>query len=148
MTRASISRRTTTATNASAALEIIGGPRGCWLRELSLTLVAATASVYGLGKPAAIGVAPTSPAFFLMEASSSRVGSDGSVQSTTAIAWTTTAPTVPTAFFRQESLAAAIGSRLSWLFGSLFIPTGSTLVLWNGAANSLADVNVVIDEPS
>lgn len=142
MFRASIARRTSDGTIAAAALEIIAPTsHSLLLREVSLTLVAVTASVFGLGRPAAKGITPTTPVQFMMEA-----GSDKACRATTAIAWGT-GPTVPAQFFRRASLPAAIGALATWTFGNgLIIPANFTLVLWNITANSLVDVNVIAEE--
>ena len=58
----SLSQRTTVTTNAAAAWEMrstsANKPK---LMELAINLAAATASVYGVGRPAAIGITPTNP---------------------------------------------------------------------------------------
>lgn len=143
MPRGSISRRTSDGTTGAAALEIIGSPvRGTLVKEVSVYLAAATASNYGLGRPAAKGITPTTPVSFL---------ADGGIDSTafkgsTAIAWGT-GPTLPAQFFRRVGFPAVITSFVSWVFEKgLFIPAGGTLVLWNLAANGVVDVTVVVDE--
>lgn len=142
MIRSSKNIRTTGAGSGAAALEIIAGPkRGFWLRQLDLTLVTAAASVYALGRPAALGITPTTPALFPLEGS----GDPSTLSATTALAWATP-PTIPTVFYRQNSYPAAIGAASSWIFAGLWIPPAFSVVLWNGAANSLADVNITIDE--
>jgi len=144
MIRGSIARRTTNGVDASAAYELIAPPvRGAWLRELLVTLAAATASTYGLGRPAAKGVAPTTPVRLLNESG----GDPMAVESTTAIAWTTTAPTVPAQFFRRVSFPATVSSSILWVFvNGLYIPGGETLVLWNLATNGVVDVTAVVDQ--
>jgi hypothetical protein len=143
MTRGSLSVRTSGATLGSPALEIIAGAsKGFYLREMQLSLNAATASVYALGRPAAKGVLPTTPVNFLCEESK-----DASpLQASVALAWTTTAPTAPTAFYKRISQPATIGDLATWYFDKLFVPAGFTIVLWNITVNSVADVNMVIDE--
>lgn len=142
MTRASISRRTSGAGAGAAALEIItGAAKGFWLRQVDFTLVAATASVYALGRPAAKGITPTTPVLFPPNAS----GDPTTITAASVLAWGT-GPTVPTVFYRQNSLAAAIGQQTIWANLDIWIPVASTIVLWNVAANSVADVNIIIDE--
>src|SRR5438874_7032510 len=98
MTRGSQSRRTTSGTIGTAALEIIAGPRnGFWLRSLELTLVAATASVFAIGRPGAKGVTPTAPVAILPEAGAADLGA---ITAATALAFGT-GPTVPTSFYRR-----------------------------------------------
>lgn len=141
-TRTSHTRRTITATSAAAALEIIAGAaKGFWLRRLELTLVTAAASVYSIGRPAAAGITPTTPVLFPMEMSSAAT----QFSTSTAVAWGT-GPTIPTVFYRQTSLPAAIGAGAVWVFDNLWIPLSTTIVLWNGASNAVADVNLWIDE--
>ena len=64
----SLSQRTSNVTIANACWEIrssaTGKPK---VFEIGITINAATASVFGLGRPAAIGVTPTSPQTFLAE---------------------------------------------------------------------------------
>jgi hypothetical protein len=153
MARGSINRLTTGVTNATPALEIIAGPdRGFWLREVFLTLAAATASVYGLGRPAAKGTTPTSPKRFLNELDA-LAAANSQITAATALAWGG-APTIPADFYRQASLPAAIGASVWWTFdrgldkGGIFVAPGATLVIWNGAAapNSAAYIDIVIDE--
>jgi hypothetical protein len=142
MTRASLSRLTTSGTTGTAALELIAGAaRGFYLRELTLTQVAATASIFGAGRPAAKGTTPTTPVFFQEE---NQFGLTTSTAST-ALAWGA-GPTVPAVFYRQNQMPATVGAALQWLFGSLWVPAGSTFVLWNGGTNSVVQVNAVIDE--
>jgi hypothetical protein len=144
MARGSINRLTTGAASGSAALEIIAGAdRGFWLRELFVTLAAATTSVYGVGRPAAKGVTPTSPVRLLPE-DGVDLAANSPITAATALAWATP-PTAPTSFYRQASLPATIGAQVWWTFENLFVPAGSTIVLWNGAANSVAYVDVVCD---
>ena len=109
--------------------------------ELGVFMAAATASVYGLGRPGAIGVTPTSPVAVLPEDSANP---GGTVQS--ALAWGT-GPTAPTNFFRRIGLPATIGTGVIWTFPKgLVIPVSSSIVLWNLAANGVVDAYVVVDE--
>jgi hypothetical protein len=145
MIRTSIGRRTSDGTAAAAALEVIAGAKGFFLRELWLSMAAATASIYGLGVPAAKGITPTTPVTNLVE------GAPATTPAlvTTAIAWAT-GPTVPAAFFRRIGLQAAIGAGLPapWTFGNqgLYVPAGTSIVLWNIGTNGIVDVDIVVDE--
>lgn len=128
---------TTVAGAAAAALEIIAGTNSAKITEIVLTLGAATASVYALGTPAAIGNNPTTPVPLLSE-------QDASVSvATLATAWTTP-PTAPAAFYKRASMPASIGAQLVWTFPQgLIIPANSSLVVWNLTANSAnTDVSV------
>lgn len=139
----SIANRTTGTTTGTAALEIIAASSiGYRLLELSLTTNAATASVFGLGTPAAIGITPTSPQTLLGEDQNNTTAGN----TTTALAWGT-APTVPANFYRRISLPNVIGGGIIWTFPrGLMVPKGKSLVLWNLVTGSVADVNVVVDE--
>lgn len=141
--RSSIGRRTSDGTSGAAALELIAGARGCWIKELTIFLAAATASTYGLGRPAATGITPTTPVTSLLEGAG-----DDSPTVKTALAWAT-GPTVPAQFFRRISFPATIGSsHLPWLFANgLWIPPNTSVVLWNLAANGVIDALIVTEEP-
>jgi hypothetical protein len=143
MPKGSIARRTTDGSNGAAALELIAGSnRGIYLREMHIVLAAATASLYGLGRPAAKGDNPTSPVTLLLENGLDPFG----MQCSTAVAWGT-GPTAPTQFFRRVAFPNVISSSILWEFKTgLYIPKGQTLVLWNLAANGVVDVSIVVDE--
>ena len=138
----SIGVRTSGVALSTAGWELrTGSSDRAYLLELGISLAAATASTFGLGRPAAIGVTPTSPVTLLAEDSSAPAGT---VQS--ALAWAT-GPTAPANFFRRISLPATIGSGVIWTFPKgLLIPVNSSLVVWNLAANGVADMYAVIDE--
>lgn len=140
----SLSVRTTGVAIATAAWEIrTGATPGRWkLMELGVFLAAATASVYGLGSPADIGVTPTSPVDFDPE-DPNDVLATGVVQS--ALAWGT-GPTVPAKFDRRVPFPATIGSGVIWTFPKgLVIPVSSALVLWNITANGVVDAYAVLE---
>lgn len=111
---------------------------------MGTTINAATASVFGFGRPGATGITPTSPQTVLAEDG----GNTAAGNTTTALAWGT-APTVPANFFRRVSLPATIGAGIIWTFprGINVLKTLST-VLWNpsGGSNSVADAWCVVDE--
>lgn len=142
MAKYSLGVRTSGVTNATAAWEIrtASGDRAVVL-EIGITLAAATASTYGLGRPAAIGVTPTTPVTVLAEDSGAPVGTAQS-----ALAWAT-GPTVPVNFLRRVSLPATIGTGMVWTFpAGLVIPVSNSLVLWNLGTNGVVDAWVVLDE--
>jgi hypothetical protein len=122
----SLGVRTSSGTDAAAAWEIRTGatPGRAKIMEIGIFLAAATASVFGIGRPAAIGDTPT-------------------VQS--ALAWGT-GPTVPAAFLRRISLPATIGTGVifSWPQG-LTIPVSSSIVLWNLGTNAVVDAYAVVE---
>jgi len=122
-------------------MEIIAGSRGFVLRQIDISLAAATASIYQLGRPAAKGITPTSPVLIMPEAS----GDPSTLLTGTALAWATP-PTVPTYFYRSAQMAAVVGQSISWTGLNIIVGAGMSIVLWNGAANSAAQVNVIIDE--
>lgn len=141
----SVANRTSATANAAAAQENIASTNVAYrLLELGLTLVAATSSVYGLGRPAVTGITPTSPVTVLAEDG----GNTSAGNTTTALAWGT-GPTVPANFFRRVSLPATAGAGMIWTFprGIVCLKTLST-VLWNpsGGSNSVIDSWIVVDE--
>lgn len=141
----SLATRTTATANAAASLEVIAGSAvGYALVEFGLTISAATGSVFGIGRPAATGVTPTSPVTVLAEDG----GNTATGNTTTALAWGT-GPTVPANFFRRVSFPATIGSGIVWTFPrKLNVLKTLSLVLWNpsGGSNSASDLWVVVDE--
>src|ERR1043166_8797485 len=139
----SFAGRTANITIANATFEIRAGATGPRPRilEIGLFLAAATASTFGIGRPAAIGVTPTNPLALLNEDPA-----DGASLTTIAGAWGT-GPTVPANFFRRVSLPATIGTGVIWTFPKgLVIPLGGSIVVWNITATGVADAYVVVDE--
>lgn len=114
------------------------------LLELGIFLGAATASTYGLGRPAAIGVTPTSPVV-----GQALDPGDVAAVAATAVAWGTR-PTAPTSsiYLRRIGLPAAIGAGIIWTFpdNGLIIPINSSIALYNLATNGVVDVYAVWDE--
>jgi hypothetical protein len=140
----SLGVRTIGAANAAAAWEIRTGttPGRAKLIEIGFFVVAATKTVIGLGRPAAIGVTPSSPVDFLPEDPNDVVAS-GVVQSS--LSWAT-GPTVPVAFLRRVSLPDVVGTGVIWTFPKgITIPVSSGLVLWNLSTNSVLDAYAVIE---
>ena len=138
----SLANRTTGTSSGAAALEIrTTSTDRAVILEIGIFLAAATASTYGIGRPQAIGVTPTSPVTVLAEDAAAPAGT---VQ--TALAWGT-GPTVPLQFFRRIALPATVGTGVIWTFPrGLIIPVSSSIVLWNLATNGVVDCYVVIDE--
>lgn len=137
----SLSNRTTNVTIANPCLEIIAGaaarPR---IMEIGIFMAAATESVFGIGRPAAIGLTPTTPVTMGAEDNGDPAG-----EVTTALAWATP-PTVPTLFFRRISLAAAVGTGVIFTFPKgLYIPAAGSIVVWNITATGVSDIHVVVD---
>ena len=100
----SLSTNTTVTTTAAPAYDAKASssnqPR---VMEFGINLGAATSSTYGIGRSANTPT-QTSPVTVLAENYNDPAG-----QTTTAVAWTT-APTVPTNFFRRVALPATIGA--------------------------------------
>ena len=138
----SLANLTTAGTTGAAALELrTAASDRAALMEMAATLNAATASTYSIGRPAAIGVTPTSPITVLAEDSGSPAGT-----AQTALAWGT-GPTAPTNFFRRWNLPATIGAGFSFVFPrGLIIAVSSSIVLWNSATNGVVNCHVVVDE--
>ncbi len=140
----SLGVRTSSGTTGTAAWEIRTGatPGRARLLELGFTLVAATATTIGLGRPAAIGDTPTTPVDFLPEDPNDVVAS-GVIQS--ALAWGT-GPTIPAAYLRRIALPATIGVGVIWTFPKgIVIPVSSSVILWNLATNSVLDAYAVVE---
>jgi hypothetical protein len=133
-------RSTVTTTGAAAAEGRAASGTPVRMREIGLTLAVATASSYGLGRPAAVGVTPTSPITTLAANPMDPAGSF-----TTAVAWGT-GPTVPTQFLRRITLPATIGAGIIWTWepSRFIVSTGnaaaavSSIVIWNLATNGNA----------
>ncbi len=115
-----------------------------YIKELGLFMGAATASTFGLGRPAAIGITPTSPVTAVAVDPADPVGT-----AQTALAWGT-APTAPTSaiYLRRIGLPNVIGSGIIWVFPDpgLVVPISSSIVIYNLALNGVADIYVVYDE--
>jgi len=95
-------------------------------------------NTFGLGRPAANGVTPTTPVDFLPE-DPNDVLATGVLQG--ALAWGTK-PTSPTNFFRRIGLPATIGTGVIWTFPKgLVIAVSSNLVLYNCTGSLIATAN-------
>jgi hypothetical protein len=138
----SISQRTSATAAASASWEIrTTATDRAEVLELGLSQVTAVAGVYGLGRPAAIGITPTSPQTVLAE---EPAGPAGTV--TVCVAWGT-GPTVPANFFRRVSCPATIGAGVIWTFPrALIIAASSSIIIWIIATAPVCDVWVVLNE--
>lgn len=139
----SLAQRTTNTTIANAAWEVIAGagvkPK---VLEFGVSATTGASSVYGVGRPGATGLVPTTPQSFLNEEYA-----DGPVGTTRgALAWGTP-PTVPANFFRRLNHSTTIGSGTIYVFPrGLAIPAGTSIVLWNIASNGAVDAWAVLDE--
>lgn len=138
-----LSQRTTATASASASWEIrsTSGNKPNVL-QLELSQAAATAGVYGLGRPAAIGITPTTPQTFVDEAD----GNAATALSTAAVAWGT-GPTVPANFNRRYSCAATVGVGFVAFFPNGFkLPVSGSIVVWIIATAPVCDVSAVVSE--
>jgi hypothetical protein len=138
-----LSQRTTATTAASASWEVrstsANKPK---IMELGISQTTAVAGVYGVGRPGAIGVTPTSPQTFVDEGD----GNGPAANTTAAVAWTT-GPTVPTNFNRRLSCNATIGVGAIFTFPRGFgIPVSGSVVVWIIATAPVCDVYAVVDE--
>jgi hypothetical protein len=141
MPKYSIGNRTTNTTTANPALEVIAPANGTRVTSVTITLAAATASVFGIGRAAAIGITPTSPALLVKH----DTGRPDTLTAT-ALAWGTP-PTIPTVFFVRTNLPATIGATVTISFPEgITLASGESLVLWNLSGTGAADVNVTVEE--
>lgn len=143
MAIASAAVRTTNTTTTNANTEIIGSAAGAFkAMECGLAQVTGTASSYGMGVPAAIGVVPTTPAAFVFEDG----GNTSTPTTTSALAWSTS-PTAPTVFSRRVNTPATVGAGVVWTFPRGFaVLKAKSLVTWNVATTVALDVWWIIDE--
>ena len=140
----SLGIRTLSGTDATAAWEIRAGatPGRLKIMELGFFLAAATASIFGLGRPAAIGDTPTTPVDFLQQDLANVLAANVALS---ALAWET-GPTAPTAFQRRIALPATIGTGVIWTWPEgLVIPVSGSIVLWNLGTNAVVDAYAVLD---
>lgn len=138
-----LAQRTTNGTAAAASWEVRSGattkPK---VMEIGISQVAATAGVYGVGRPAAIGITPTSPQTFVDEGD----GNGGTATTTACVAWGT-GPTVPGNFNRRLACAATIGVGAIFTFPrGLGLPVSGSVVVWIIATAPVCDVYAVVDE--
>lgn len=130
-------------TNDTCAYELINTSttKAAYVRAVTATLKAATATQLGLGRPTAIGITPTSPV---------ALGSENGLETgvaKTAVAWGTS-PTAPGAYLRRGAAPAAIGNKIEFLFDKpgLRLAPLATLVLWNLAASSQCDITAEVEQ--
>lgn len=112
------------------------------IMELGLSMVTGTAIVVGLGRPAAVGITPTTPVNFLDESD----GGGPTGLTTACLAWGTL-PTSPTNFLRRYSMPATIGAGFIATFPrGLAMPVSQNVTLFNITAGVTTDVYAVVDE--
>ena len=139
----SISQRTTATGAGTPAWEIIatGAQVRPALLEFCFTQVTGVAGSYGIGRPQAKGVTPTTPQTSLAEDVNEVAGN-----TTVAVAWATP-PTVPANFFRRITCPATIGAGVIWTFPrGLIISTTLNFCLWIIATAPVLDVYGVTNE--
>lgn len=138
-----LSQRTTATAAAAASWEVRSAATNSPLiMELGVSQVTAVAGVYGLGRPGAIGVTPTSPQNFVTESHANAPTS----LTTACVAWGT-GPTVPTNYNRRLACAATIGVGGIFTFPrGLQIAVSSSVVMFIIATAPVCDVYAVIDE--
>lgn len=135
---------TTVATTGTPSMDFRGSssnvPR---LMEYGINLGAATASTYGIGRSANTPVQTGTTALIAENTADATSG-----QTTQAVTWST-APTVPSVFFRRAFLPATIGAGIIFTFprGLTIASAAATIVNWNIATSS-ASTNIwaVVDE--
>lgn len=135
--------RTTATTAANASFEAIASSGNKpTIQAMELTNVTAVASEFGIGRPAATGVTPTSPQTVVDEGD----GNGATGQTTAATAWGT-GPTVPANFNRRYEVIAAIGAGFAVVFPNGFkLPVSKSAVVWLLATAPATDVNIAVNE--
>lgn len=139
-----IGERTTNVTIGQACAELRADTTGRNPRVLQLELIATAAGAPGsvaLGRPAAIGLTPTTP----RAPYATNPAGDAAALVRHAIAWATS-PTAPANPIRRWNWTAA-GASIIWTFpGGLFIQPGFSLSIHNITATVPFDVNWTIEE--
>jgi len=115
-----------------------------YIREIGISLNAATASSVGLGRPANTPTATTSVLGQAHDAA------EGAATVNMDTAWGT-APTAPTIFMRRVVFPATAGVGLIWAFppgSEIIMPVSGWLTFWNfgGAAGSACSLYVTWEE--
>lgn len=114
-----------------------------YVYEIGVSLTAATASSIGIGRPANNGSVAGGTLTLGQGNSQDDAAAVGGVITT---GWTT-APTAPTVFLRRVGLPAAIGNGVIWTWPrGLRVKQGTSLVVWNITASSIANIHLVFEE--
>jgi len=138
--------RTSSGVTAEPSWEIMvaSTPGEAIIREITITLAAATASTIGVGFPQAIGITPTSPVDFVPVNQGLTMPTNAV---TSALAWGTK-PTIPAAFLKRVAFPGTIGTGIVWEFagdeGIVITPT-KTVILWNLGTNAVIDATAVVE---
>ncbi len=142
-----LGQRTIVTAAAGATWEIrAGAANKPKVLQMEFSQVTAVAATMGIGRPALIGVTPTTPQTYVDESD----GNGAVGVTTSAVAWGT-GPTVPANFNRRYTMAATVGVGQCVVFpGGLGIPvlsgTVGSLVLWVIATAPVLDANAVVSE--
>jgi hypothetical protein len=138
----SLSNRTSNVTSGVTNIELrAGATKRIKVLEITITMAAATASLFGIGRAQAQGVTPTTPVTVIPEEVAENNGT-----ATTSLAWATP-PTIPVQFVRRVNLPATIGAGRVITFPRGFtLAVNTSLVIWNLGTNGVTDVDIVIDE--
>lgn len=138
----SLALRTTNFTSSQACVEIYTpSTTSCTIFEISIFQATATASTYGLGRPAAQGITPVAVPF---QAESST--SDPASLVNASLSWGTS-PTAPAQYLRRANSAASIGPVTVWTFPKgLYLPPSASLVIFNVTTTDASDINFVINQ--
>lgn len=139
----SLAQRTSVTTAGQALWEIRASsatkPR---LVELGLSQNTGIAGIYGVGRPQAIGITPTTPQTFVNESDAS----NAAPTTTAAVAWGT-GPTIPAVFLRKMDFNTSGGAGFIFVWPrGLEIPVSSSIVIWNIIATAVCDVWAVVEE--
>ena len=132
-----------TTTAAAATILTFATPGRVRLMELGSFNNAATASTYGFGRPAAVGITPTTPKDFQAQDPTDALAAS-SLQ--LVVAGWGTGPTVPTTFMRTWATGASVGSGVIWTWPrGLICAISGNLVIWNQATNSAPQMYAVCE---
>jgi hypothetical protein len=113
------------------------------IMECGIFMTSAVAGNFQLGRPAAVGVTPTSPVTVLPEDPALPAGTI-----TSALAWGTN-PTAPTTPLRTMNIPATIGTGLIFTFPrGLIVAVSSNFCLYNNSGGAVGTANCywVVDE--
>jgi hypothetical protein len=138
----SIGLRTSNVTINNAACELrTGAGLRVKVLEVSLIQVTGTASSFGFGKPAVIGVTPGTTSVPVMDDPA-----EATSTLTAALTWGTS-PTAPNPYPRRWNSAATVGVGMVWTFPRGFVmAVSSSVVIFNITASVALDVNFACDE--
>lgn len=140
----SVGRTTTQTATATAPHTLITTSTDvAELFECAVFMTSAVAGNFQLGRPAAVGITPTSPVTLQAENPSLPPGT-----TTSALAWATN-PTAPTVSMRNLNIPATIGTGIILTFPrGLIVPVSANLVLYNNSGGAVGTANTywVINE--